>query len=78
MVCSKEITKIPKSRLKRDCSVNERVMGEQRMDEINNGNNITKFPIVFVNLKTEEINNGTTSKIPSLQFLQTFANLKTE
>ena len=62
MVCSKEITKIPKSRLKRDCSVNERVMGEQRMDEINNGNNITKFPIVFVNLKTEEINNGTTSQ----------------
>ena len=62
MVCSKEITKIPKSRLKKDCSVSERVMGEQRMEEINNGKNITKFPIVFVNLKTEEINNGTTSQ----------------
>ena len=33
-------------------------MGEQRMEEINNGNNITKFPILFLNLKTEEINNG--------------------
>ena len=33
-------------------------MGEQRMEEINNGNNIAKFPIFFVNLKTEEINNG--------------------
>ena len=46
MVCSnKEITKIPKSRLKRDCSVSERVMGEQRIEEINNGNNITKLPV---------------------------------
>ena len=33
-------------------------MGEQRMEEINNGNNIIKFPILFVNLKTEEIKNG--------------------
>ena len=44
--------------MKRDCSVSERVMGEQRMEEINNGNNIIKFPILFVNLKTEAINNG--------------------